>query len=100
MASLSLKNVCKVYPNGFVAVKDFNLEIADQEFIIFVGPSGCGKSTMGKSVIRLIEPTDGKVILDGQDFTALKGKELKKARENIKLIFHCFVMGHGWGKLA
>ena len=38
MASLSLKNVCKVYPNGFVAVKDFNLEIADQEFIIFVGP--------------------------------------------------------------
>ena len=45
MASLSLKNVCKVYPNGFEAVKDFNLEIADQEFIIFVGPSGCGKST-------------------------------------------------------
>ena len=40
MASLSLKNVCKVYPNGFEAVKNFNLEIADQEFIIFVGPSG------------------------------------------------------------
>lgn len=46
MASLSLKNVCKVYPNGFVAVKDFNLEIADKEFIIFVGPSGCFKSLM------------------------------------------------------
>ena len=45
MASLSLKNVCKVYPNGLVAVKDFNLEIEDKEFIIFVGPSGCGKST-------------------------------------------------------
>ncbi len=45
MASLSLKNVCKVYPNGFEAVKNFNLEIADKEFIIFVGPSGCGKST-------------------------------------------------------
>ena len=40
MASLSLKNVCKVYPNGFEAVKDFNLEVEDQEFIIFVGPSG------------------------------------------------------------
>ena len=39
MASLSLKNVCKVYPNGFEAVKNFNLEIADKEFIIFVGPS-------------------------------------------------------------
>ena len=45
MASLSLKNVCKVYPNGFEAVKDFNLDVADKEFIIFVGPSGCGKST-------------------------------------------------------
>ena len=45
MASLSLKNISKVYPNGFVAVKDFNLEIKDKEFIIFVGPSGCGKST-------------------------------------------------------
>ena len=45
MASLSLKNVTKAYPNGFVAVKDFNLEIADKEFVIFVGPSGCGKST-------------------------------------------------------
>ena len=40
MASLSLTNVCKVYPNGFEAVKDFNLEVEDQEFIIFVGPSG------------------------------------------------------------
>ena len=45
MASLSLKNICKVYPNGFEAVKDVNLEVEDQQFIIFVGPSGCGKST-------------------------------------------------------
>lgn len=42
MASLSLKGIGKRYPNGFEAVKDFNLEIEDQEFIIFVGPSGCG----------------------------------------------------------
>ena len=41
MARLSLKNICKEYPNGYQAVKNFNLEIADQEFIIFVGPSGC-----------------------------------------------------------
>ena len=44
MASLSLKDVCKVYPNGYKAVQNFNMEIADKEFIIFVGPSGCGKS--------------------------------------------------------
>ena len=54
MASLSLKNVCKVYPNGFVAVKDFNLEIADKEFIIFVGPSGCGKSTTLRICVYVI----------------------------------------------
>ena len=45
MANLSLSHVNKVYDNGFEAVKDFNLEIEDKEFIIFVGPSGCGKST-------------------------------------------------------
>ena len=55
MAGLSLKNVCKVYPNGFVAVKDFNLEIEDKEFIIFVGPSGCGKSTTLRMVAGLEE---------------------------------------------
>ena len=45
MASLTLSHITKKYPNGFEAVKDFNLDIADKEFIIFVGPSGCGKST-------------------------------------------------------
>ena len=72
MASLSLKNVTKVYPNGFVGVKDFSLEIADKEFIIFVGPSGCGKSTLLKSINRmndLVEGCriDGQILLDGQD---------------------------------
>ena len=53
MASLSLTNVCKVYPNGFEAVKDFSLEVEDQEFIIFVGPSGCGKYTTLRMVAGL-----------------------------------------------
>ena len=59
MASLSLKNVCKVYPNGFEAVKDFNLEVEDKEFIIFVGPSGCGKSTTLRMIAGLEEITGG-----------------------------------------
>ena len=94
---LKVEHLKKYYPvkssslkrsNGFVkAVDDISFDVKVGETFGIVGESGCGKSTMGKSVIRLIEPTDGKVILDGQDFTALKGKELKKARENIKLMF-------------
>lgn len=94
---LKVEHLKKYYPvkssslkrsNGFVkAVDDISFDVKVGETFGIVGESGCGKSTMGKSVIRLIEPTDGRVILDGQDFTALKGKELKKARENIKLIF-------------
>ena len=61
MASLSLKNICKVYPNGFEAVKDFNLEIQDKEFIIFVGPSGCGKSTTLRMVAGLEEISSGEL---------------------------------------
>ncbi len=61
MASLSLKNVCKVYPNGFEAVKDFNLEIQDQEFIIFVGPSGCGKSTTLRMIAGLEDISSGEL---------------------------------------
>ena len=59
MASLSLKNVCKVYPNGFEAVKDFNLDVEDKEFIIFVGPSGCGKSTTLRMIAGLEEISGG-----------------------------------------
>ena len=61
MASLSLTNVCKVYPNGFEAVKDFNLQIADKEFIIFVGPSGCGKSTTLRMIAGLEDISSGEL---------------------------------------
>ena len=59
MASLSLEHVTKVYPNGFEAVKDFNLNIEDKEFIIFVGPSGCGKSTTLRMIAGLEDISSG-----------------------------------------
>ena len=59
MASLSLQHINKTYDNGFEAVKDFNLEIEDKEFIIFVGPSGCGKSTTLRMIAGLEEITGG-----------------------------------------
>ncbi|MBE5935574.1 MAG: sn-glycerol-3-phosphate ABC transporter ATP-binding protein UgpC [Lachnospiraceae bacterium] len=61
MASLSLKNIHKAYDNGFVAVRDFNLEIEDKEFVIFVGPSGCGKSTTLRMIAGLEDITSGEL---------------------------------------
>ncbi|MBQ0059691.1 MAG: sn-glycerol-3-phosphate ABC transporter ATP-binding protein UgpC [Lachnospiraceae bacterium] len=66
MASLSLKHIEKKYPNGYHAVHDFNLEIADKEFIIFVGPSGCGKSTTLRMIAGLEDISDGEFRIDGE----------------------------------
>ena len=65
MASLTLEHVGKKYPNGYEGVKDFNLEIADKEFIIFVGPSGCGKSTTLRMIAGLEDITSGTLKIDG-----------------------------------
>ena len=66
MASLSLKNIYKVYPGDVVAVSDFNMEIEDKEFIVLVGPSGCGKSTTLRMVAGLEDITDGELYIDGK----------------------------------
>ena len=66
MASLKLKNIYKVYPSGVTAVTDFNLDIEDKEFIVFVGPSGCGKSTTLRMIAGLEEITDGELYIDGR----------------------------------
>ena len=62
MASVSLKNIYKVYDNNMTAVNDFNLEIEDKEFIIFVGPSGCGKSTTLRMIAGLEEISTGELV--------------------------------------
>ena len=69
------------------AVDDISFDLNHGETIGIVGESGCGKSTMGKAILRLIEPTSGKILLDGEDFTALSGAELHQARRKMKLIF-------------
>ena len=66
MSTVKLEHISKKYPNGFEAVKDFNLEIGDKEFIIFVGPSGCGKSTTLRMVAGLEEITGGDLYIDGK----------------------------------
>lgn len=65
MSEITLKNVCKVYENNQYAVKDFNLDIHEKEFVIFVGPSGCGKSTTLRMIAGLEEISDGELWIDG-----------------------------------
>ena len=66
MAYLTLKNINKIYPNGFHAVHDFNLEAEKGEFIVFVGPSGCGKSTTLRMIAGLEDISKGEFLIDGQ----------------------------------
>ena len=75
MASLSLRNVTKKYPNGFEAVKEFNLEIADKEFIIFVGPSGCGKSTTLRMIAGLEEISGGDLFIGDKRVNDVEPKD-------------------------
>ena len=87
MASLSLKNVCKVYPNGFEAVKDFNLDVADKEFIIFVGPSGCGKSTTLRMIAGLEEISDGTLKIDDKVVNDVEPKD-----RDIAMVFQNYAL--------
>ena len=87
MANVQLKNVFKRYPNGFEAVKDFNLEIEDQEFVIFVVPSGCGKSTTLRMIAGLEEISDGELYIDGQ----LMNEKQPKDRD-IAMVFQSYAL--------
>ena len=87
MASLSLEHIHKTYPNGFEAVKDFNLEIEDQEFIIFVGPSGCGKSTTLRMIAGLEEITGGILKIDGKVVNDMEPKD-----RDIAMVFQNYAL--------
>ncbi|MBQ9614499.1 MAG: ATP-binding cassette domain-containing protein [Lachnospiraceae bacterium] len=82
-----LKKYFKVPAGINHAVDDVSFTINKGETLGVVGESGCGKSTLGRTLIHLLEPTDGKMYLNGQDYTNIKGHELKKMREKVQIIF-------------
>ena len=90
MSSLALKNIYKIYDGDVTAVNNFNLDIEDKEFIIFVGPSGCGKSTFLRTLNRmndLIETVKitGNVTLDGDDIYS--DIDVMKLRTRVGMVF-------------
>ena len=93
MATVSLKNVKKIYDNKVTAVHDFNLEIADKEFIVLVGPSGCGKSTTLRMVAGLEEISSGELYIDGKlmNDVAPKDRDIAMVFQNYALYPHMTV---------
>jgi osmoprotectant transport system ATP-binding protein len=77
-ASITLENVGKVYPDGTVAVGDFSLDVQAGELTVLIGPSGCGKSTVLRMLNRLIEPSKGKILIDGTDIAKQDPVELRR----------------------
>lgn len=87
MASIKLENICKTYPNGVSAVENFNLEIEDKEFIIFVGPSGCGKSTTLRMIAGLEDITSGELCIDGKVVNEVPAKN-----RDIAMVFQSYAL--------
>lgn len=87
MANLLLKNIDKVYDNNVQAVFDFNLEIKDKEFIVFVGPSGCGKSTTLRMIAGLEDITRGEFYIDGQLMNEVEPKD-----RDIAMVFQSYAL--------
>ncbi len=87
MAYITLKNINKIYPNGFHAVHNFNLEIEKGEFVVFVGPSGCGKSTTLRMIAGLENISDGEFLLDGE-----RVNELGPRERGIAMVFQSYAL--------
>ena len=87
MAQILLENVKKIYDGNVVAVHDFNLEIKDKEFVVFVGPSGCGKSTTLRMVAGLEEISEGTVSIDGEIVNDLQPKD-----RHISMVFQNYAL--------
>lgn len=87
MAKIELKHIYKKYENGYEAIHDFNLEIEDKEFIIFVGPSGCGKSTILRMIAGLEEISEGELYINGT-----KMNHVSSANRDIAMVFQNYAL--------
>ena len=87
---LEIRNLTKIYDDGTVALRNVSFTVPDGEFLIVIGLSGSGKSTLLRCINRLIDPTEGEILWDGEDLALLKGAELRKARRRIGMIFQLF----------
>lgn len=89
---LTLEGLTKRYATGDLALKDISLTVPAGQVMALIGPSGAGKSTLIRCVNRLVEPTSGNVSLDGRDITRVRGAALRRARQQIGMIFQNYAL--------
>ncbi len=89
---LQIESLVKRYPTGDMALKGINLEVTDGQVMALIGPSGAGKSTLIRCINRLVEPTSGRVVLNGVDLTRLNTAQLRQARRKIGMIFQEYAL--------
>ncbi len=87
---LIVENLTKIYDNGFKALDNVSFEVPDGQFVALIGLSGSGKSTLLRCINRLIEPTEGRIIWNGLDITAVSDEEIRYLRRRIGMIFQQF----------
>lgn len=90
MSLLSVRNLSHTYPNGYQALHDISFDVEAGEFLVIIGLSGSGKSTLLRCLNRLIEPTQGTILMNGQDVTHVKDTQLRSHRSGIGMIFQHF----------
>ncbi len=91
---LEVRNLTKVYDNGTVALEDVSFTVPDGEFLAVIGLSGSGKSTLLRCINRLIEPTEGRILWDGEDITDAGQEDLRRIRRRIGMVFQHFNLVH------
>ena len=84
---LEITGLSKTYPTGTTALKEVSFTVDEPQVVTIIGPSGAGKSTLIRCINRLVEPTSGKIMLDGIDVTAVNRRELRKVRRRMGMIF-------------
>ncbi|MCZ6730014.1 MAG: phosphonate ABC transporter ATP-binding protein [SAR324 cluster bacterium] len=89
---LKIENLTKRYPTGDLALNGVSLEVAKGEVVALIGPSGAGKSTLIRTINRLVEPTSGRILLNGVNLPSLGSRALRRARRTIGMIFQEFAL--------